>query len=57
MLAQIVSEIHAPDLAVEGAGEGVVAGGDGDHNKDALVVHHHGDGGGGGGGGGGGWWS
>ena len=49
MLAQIVTEIHAPDLAVEGASAGVVAGGNGDHSADMLVVHHHGDSDGGGG--------
>jgi hypothetical protein len=52
MLVQIVTEIHAPDLAVEGAGARVGAGGDGDHNHDVIgFVHHHGGGGGGGGGG------
>ena len=51
MLAQIATEIHAPDLAVEGAGARLVASGDGDHNDDMRgAVHRHGEGGGGGGG-------
>ncbi len=37
-LAQIVTEIHAPDLAVESAGASVAAGGDGDHNDDVFWV-------------------
>ncbi len=48
---------RAPDLAVEGAGASVAAGGDGDRNDDAFgLVHHHGGGGGGGGCGGVQWW-